>query len=561
MPHKSSASIRALGDLVYLIGLSGRDGVQQFLLGIALTATAALADAASLILLKNTISDAAPNASAIFDYRAAIAFILAAIIGSLLRLLAQHRTAQAQYIINSVLAVRAFRILQNQGYAEYLSSGASEGFTAFERLQLISTYGIVPFVAGSAASLGSAILLATIFFLYPAAAALIGLALCIILIEALFRSNKRASADISSLARERSRLIYEARTAFRDILLTNAQQRICDDFAVAEQRYRQEQSRIVVASQSSRHAIELCGLLTALAAVVFYRFNPQPDTELIPFLAVIALAALRLLPQVAMLRSALGMIVQHADVSKDTRALLKRTVPIIAKDNVSSIRLTRELCLCDIAFSRADRPQIFRNLNLIIPRGARIGISGPSGIGKSTLLDIICGATECDGGEVLIDETRLDTTNSAIWRERIGMVSQHPLLLGETLRDAVVYPQRADDIDVVRFNAAIVGASIGEMVASYAKGLDTPIGEAVAHLSGGQRQRLALAHALYRAQDILLLDEATGQLDDDSEKAIIAAIMALPRDVTIIISSHRPAIFECCDSVYRLEECRLVKQR
>jgi ABC-type transport system involved in cytochrome bd biosynthesis fused ATPase/permease subunit len=138
-------------------------------------------------------------------------------------------------------------------------------------------------------------------------------------------------------------------------------------------------------------------------------------------------------------------------------------------------------------------------------------------------------------------------------------VSQNPVLLGTTLREAVVFPEQPEEADAERFAAALAAAGVAEMVAGFSRGLDTSVGEAGNQLSGGQRQRLALAHALYRARDLLVLDEATGQLDPDSESAIVAAVAALPRDLTIVVASHRAPIFACCDIVYRLVAGKLVK--
>jgi ABC-type bacteriocin/lantibiotic exporter with double-glycine peptidase domain len=97
------------------------------------------------------------------------------------------------------------------------------------------------------------------------------------------------------------------------------------------------------------------------------------------------------------------------------------------------------------------------------------------------------------------------------------------------------------------------------MVERFERGLDTPIGEALAFLSGGQRQRLAFAHALYRARDLLILDEATGQLDAASEATVIDALRDLPKELTLIVVSHREAPFACCEVVYKLSGGKLAR--
>lgn len=564
MSEQSTASQKggfanSLQDLLKLVAISGAEGTKKIVVSAMFTSVAALVDAASLGLLRQTMTDiSGPITDAgRAGLQALLAFLCAALVGSVLRLLAVRYTARAQFFITHVLSMKAFTALQNQQYADYLRRGASEGFAVFERLQLVSTHGIAQLIAGIAACFSAALMLLGTLIFYPLAGVFILLALTFVAIETIWRSRRAAPGVLSGISGRRARLLYDARNAFRDIFLTNSQRRICGDFGRIESSFRLEQAQMQVAAQNSRHVIEISGVLAALLVLSVLFYLPPTDIEIVPILAVLAFATLRLLPQIAVIRSTYRVISMHADVSADVHDLLSRFSEEEDADIAPTVSLQRQISVRNISFSRDDRPRIFSDLELQIQRGARIGISGASGVGKSTLLDIICGAIEPDKGEILIDDLPLNKWNGYGWRERLGVVSQNPLLMGETLRDAIVYPQRPEDLNAERFDAAIAGASIKKMVAAFPLGLDTPIGEAVAFLSGGQKQRLALGHALYRARDLLVLDEATGQLDDESEQAIITTIKALPKDLTIIISSHRPAIFECCDIVYSLVQGRL----
>ncbi|MGH6785511.1 MAG: ATP-binding cassette domain-containing protein [Novosphingobium sp.] len=549
------ATLRNLWDFVNLSGSAGRRLVA---VSIVLTAGAAIVDAASLALLRYTLG-AGGTSSGDLGLKAAAAFLLAALAGSALRLAAQNRTVAAQFEVGRALALRAFVTLQRQSYADYLRGGASEGFAVFERLIAVAYFGINPMIAGAVALLSAVVILCGIALLYPLAAALMALVLPALALETALRGRKRETAGLSSLSRQRSLLLYEARAGFRHILLANGEARMCEDFARTETRYRAEQARAMFASQSSRYTVEIAGLLIALGVLAFYAWRPAPGVRLVPLLAVIALATFRLLPQIATLRSALQQITLHADVTDDIRNLVTGPEPRSAAPPTEPVRLTRAIALDQISLSRADRPTTLDRLDLEIPRGARVGIMGESGIGKSSLLDIVCGAIAPDGGAVRIDDTRLGPDNAAAWRERIGMVSQEPMLLGATLREAVLFPQRPEQADPERFAQAVAAAGVDTMVAGFPLGLDTPVGETSSLLSGGQRQRLALAHALYRAHDLLLLDEATGQLDAETEAQIVATVAALPRNLTIVIASHRRAAFAGCDAIYRLERGKLVR--
>jgi ABC-type bacteriocin/lantibiotic exporter with double-glycine peptidase domain len=450
-------------------------------------------------------------------------------------------------LVSRELSIKAFRTLQLQDYATWLKGGAASGFAAFERLAMISSQALTPFITAVVSAISVAALAAAIAWLYPWAGLALALVLVAIVIEAGWRGNQGEARSISNLSQTRSVLLYEARHAFRDIFLTNGQERLCADFAENELQFRSRLASATIGAQSARHTIEIAGLGFALLMLLAASTIPG-ESGMLPLLAVLALAALRLLPQIASGRTSVRMVALHGAVTDDVLALLETPVTVDADALDRSFVLEREL-----------RPETLSGLDLAVPRGARIGIRGESGAGKSTLLDVICGAIPPAAGRVSIDGRELDPALGKAWRNRIGVVSQTPILLGRTLREAVIFPERIEAADQERFAAAVARAGIDRMVERFELGLDTPIGEAVTYLSGGQRQRLALAHALYRARDLLILDEATGQLDATSEAAIVAALSDLPEGLTLIVVSHREAPFACCDELYELSGGKLMR--
>lgn len=547
--------IASLRDLTRLIGFARGTSRRRLVVAIALTALAALFDIASLALLQRAAFALLPSAGGAANggVGAMVPFLVAALAGSVLRLLAQRQTVVSQYAITETLAVEAFRLLQNQDYAEYIRGGASEGFATFDRLQLVCFNALAPFIAGAAALLTVLTLSVAIVALYPVAAMLV-LVVPLLLAVSTLRGGPSDSAEgLSNMARRRARLLSEARSAFRDVFLINGQDRMLQDFTALEHAFRRKQSEAILAAQSSRHGFEIAALIFALLALLWLPSVPANSRQLIPALGVLGLGALRLLPSLATLRSSLHLIRLHGDVTADVLTLLHRPLRDVAA-SAEAPRYDREITLHGVVVRRNDRPDTLRGLNLTIPRGARIGIVGASGTGKSTLLDLLCGAVVPEAGTLLIDGQPLTAANSAAWRDRIGVVSQSSVLLGRSLREVVTFPERTGEADTARFLAAIDHAGAGTMAKAFAKGLDTDVGEALATLSGGQRQRLALAHALYRTRDLLLLDEATAQLDNDSERAVIDAISSLPRDLSVVIVTHRLALLECCDETYLLAD-------
>lgn len=541
-------------DLWQLIALAPRNSLRNLAYAIVLGVFATLADIGSLAVLKSAMEAMAlpSGQEGAAASPAIVAFLGTAMLGSALRLAAVRQTVATQYDLSSALSVIAYENLQRQDYADYLRNGASEGYAAFDRLQMLLFQALAPLIASLTAASSAVVLLFGIAVLQPWAGVLFAVVLALLAADLRSGSASDVGHGLSQMSRLKARLLYEGRAAFRDIYLTNGQDRMCEDFAAAEQRLRRKQGTAVLAAQTSRHTLELSGFGIALLAVFALSRIGIQGGEIIPLLGVIGLGCLRLLPLVATLRTALRLIAAHGEVTRDVLALLGPYHA--ANPSAAPVVLHQAIQLDSVTVRREGRPDPLRNISLTIPRGARIGIAGASGTGKSTLLDVLSGAIEPDAGRVSVDGISVTRETSPAWRERIGFVSQNPVLLGRTLREAVIFPQRIEAIDPARFAIAIASSGVDALARDLAEGLDTPVGEVVEHLSGGQRQRLALGHALYRARDILLLDEATGQLDSESEQSLIAAIQDLPRDLTVVLVSHRHALFACCEVVYELAD-------
>lgn len=559
MARPAARPFATLTALWQLIGHAGPKPVRALRIALVLTAIASIGDIASLALLQQAIEGMTGGGVAARASSAVLAgFLGSALLATVLRLLALRKRIEAEVLVSRELSIKAFRSLQLQDYATWLRSGAASGFAAFERLAMISGQALTPFITAVVSAISVAALTAAITWLYPWAGFALALVLVAIVIEAGWRGNQGEARSISNLSQTRSVLLYEARHAFRDIFLTNGQERLCADFAENELQFRSRLASATIGAQSARHTIEIAGLGFALLMLLAASTIPG-ESGMLPLLAVLALAALRLLPQIASGRTSVRMVALHGAVTDDVLALLEAPVAADAGALDRSFALGSELRLDQVVVSRPDRPDTLSGLDLVVRRGARIGIRGESGAGKSTLLDVVCGAIPPAAGRVSIDGRELDPVLGKAWRERIGVVSQTPILLGRTLREAVIFPERIDHADPERFAAAIARAGIDRMVERFELGLDTPIGEAVTYLSGGQRQRLALAHALYRARDLLILDEATGQLDATSEAAIVAVLSDLPEGLTLIVVSHREAPFACCDELYELSGGKLMR--
>jgi len=221
------------------------------------------------------------------------------------------------------------------------------------------------------------------------------------------------------------------------------------------------------------------------------------------------------------------------------------------------LRLRKELRLENVGFSYPTRPQpVLRDVSLVVRPGESVGIVGPTGTGKSTLLDIILGMLEPERGHITVDGAPLGERRGA-WQLSIGYVAQDVYLIDDSLRANVALGWLGDEIDDERVVEAVRLAGLEEVVAGLPNGFETFLGERGIRISGGQRQRVGIARALYTQPSVLVLDEATSNLDQTTEHRIVETLASLRGGVTMIVVTHRTASVRHCDQIVYLEDGRV----
>jgi ATP-binding cassette, subfamily B, bacterial PglK len=316
--------------------------------------------------------------------------------------------------------------------------------------------------------------------------------------------------------------------------------------------------------QGPRFLIESVFVLSFVSTFAVLLILGTDKSTLLAGFSVVAAASFRILPSMNRLVASysscsfnLGPALGLMETITSSHLLHHSESPGHEKNAERGLRPTT-VELRGISFRYPGSPApILRDVHLTIRRGQRIGIAGRSGSGKSTLIDILAGLYSPTGGEILIDGRPLSADPRG-WQAGIGYVPQIPFIMPGSIRENVVFSSNSVSDDRIWAILQMVG--LAGFVRGLKNGLDAPLGERGTGLSGGQKQLVCLARALFRNPHILLLDEPTASLDQNSEEMVLEAVRSLPSEATIVMVSHKHGNFAGFDVTYACEDGGL-KQR
>ena len=359
--------------------------------------------------------------------------------------------------------------------------------------------------------------------------------------------------------------ISESVNAIKEIKIGGKENYFINEYAKCGNGYVSAVQKYNVFNSTPRLLIEtvfITGLVGYMLVEVL-RGGADP-TAMISQLGVFAAAAARLLPSANRINNYLTSVAYfspfldnvsenlQAEIHESGRSYDVKDYPV--GENVTKLPVHREIQLQNITYRYpGGNTYVFRNADVTFRVGESIGIVGPSGAGKTTIIDIMLGLLHPESGKVLADGVDVQS-NYKGWLRNIGYIPQSIFMFNTSIRKNVAFGVPEEDIDDEKVWKALHEAQLDEHVRSLPDGLDTQIGERGIRFSGGQRQRIGIARALYEDPEVLVLDEATSALDNDTEQAIMDSINRLHGRKTLIIIAHRLETIEKCDVVYRVQD-------
>jgi ATP-binding cassette subfamily B protein/ATP-binding cassette subfamily C protein len=295
-----------------------------------------------------------------------------------------------------------------------------------------------------------------------------------------------------------------------------------------------------------RSILEGLGFSLLVGAVVFILWRYHRADQVIPIISMYALALYRILPAVNRM---LGNINQMAYLHRSLD-MVAETVGLPSEEvGAGPVSFGSTIALSDVGFSYLTGEPVLRGVTVEIGRGEKVAITGESGGGKSTLVDLIIGLNRPSSGSLLVDGVPLGEGNLGTWRAKVGYIPQDIYLADASVGENVAFGAPYDE---ARVEQVLKMANIWDFL-QQKQGADTQVGVKGIQLSGGQRQRIGIARALYGDPEILVLDEATSALDNETEAKIMDEIYQVSQNKTLIVIAHRLTTVERCNRVLRIE--------
>lgn len=357
---------------------------------------------------------------------------------------------------------------------------------------------------------------------------------------------RRYGEQEQQVRREQSRLAVEALKGYAELELNDAFPSLQRSFAEGLEKISECRLKL----ETMQH-LPLC--LSELAVVVgLTLLTAFGIGDVKALVGVFAVAAFRLLPALRGILSGWTLVQNSACCLRIVEEGLDEQVAA-SKEIAAALPFQKEIRMEAVSFVYPGGKKVLDNFSCVIRKGEYLGICGESGIGKSTLFNLLLGFFTPTSGEIEIDGVELNASVRRSWHRRVGYVQQEVFILDGTLAENIALG--CGRIDREKVQKVLRQVCLDAWAGELPQGIDTPLGECGGRLSGGQKQRVGIARALYKEADVLLLDEATSALDNETERAVNEMLLRLLKEcggLTVLSIAHRESSLAYCHRVITL---------
>lgn len=491
-------------------------------------------------------------------------FIIAVIFANIVRLFLLYTLTRCSFATGSDISINIYSRTLYQEYEVHVSRNSGEvinGIITKTRILITEIISpILTIISSTIILVGIMGLLLTINFTVSISAFIIFGLLYFTITQVTKSQLKKNSERIANNSTEMVKSLQEGLGGIRHVLVDGLQNFYSQLYSNADKQFWKASGNVRIISGTPRFVIEAIAL-TLFAALAFFMSKQEGGmSNELPILGAFALGAHRLMPVLQALYSSYSTFLGAQASFQDIIMLLEQPLPenIDSIENVKSrkvLSFTKKIKISNVSFRyQTNTPWILKNINLSINKGERIGVIGTTGSGKSTLLDIIMGLLVPTTGELMVDNKIIQNQKRRQWQANIAHVPQNIYLSDNTIEENIAFGVSSEHINHKQVKKAAKEAQISDLIESWEYGYKTFVGERGIRLSGGQRQRIGIARALYKNANVLIFDEATNALDNETENAVVGAIENLKKDLTIIMIAHRLTTLKNCDKIIKIFE-------
>ena len=356
--------------------------------------------------------------------------------------------------------------------------------------------------------------------------------------------------------------VSEAFGASKEIKVKGLEQIYVKRFSDSSVLFAKNQALSQALAQLPRYALEAIAFGGMILVVLYLMSQTGTFKNALPIISLYAFAGYRLVPA---LQSIYACITQLRFIGPAINSLsddLKSLKSYKIHQDKKILLIENDITLRNIHYNYPEISRTaLRNINIKIPAKTTIGLVGPTGSGKTTLVDLILGLLQAQKGTLEVDAQVIKESNLRAWQRSIGYVPQNIYLADDTVSANIAFGINKKDIDQEEVERAAKTANLHNFIINESpQQYQTIVGERGIKLSGGQRQRIAIARALYNKPQVLILDEATSALDNQTEQVVMEAINNLSKNITIILIAHRLNTVKNCDIIFKLDKGEIVGQ-
>ena len=492
-------------------------------------------------------------------------FASAALIAGSIRHLILYISPKLAFMTAHDLGVKIYRLILYQPYEKHLEKNTSEiiaGITA-------KTYAVSGVLLAGINFVNS---LALIIFIsiglvlldpYIAIVSAFGFGSVYLIVSFIVR--KRLNVNSEHIGKETTqtiRALQEGLNGIRDIILDSSQLFYSNIYNTSDLKLRKAQSSNMFIQGSPRNIVETLGMVIIAGVALSLSNTKGGIVSSLPLLGALALGAQRLLPALQRVFATWSLIAGHKRPIIDVLELLDQPDPSTHKTlNYKSLLVEKSIELKNVSFRYASNNKtVLFDVNLSFSKGSKIAFVGPTGSGKSTVIDLIMGLLKPSEGKIIIDGKALNSDYYDKWQKQIAHVPQKIHLMDTTIAENVALGTPADQINHKLLIDVIKQSQLLDFINNSSDGYNSMVGESGKSLSGGQIQRIGIARALYKQANVLIFDEATNALDTMTEQKVMSSISQSNKDITIIMVTHRLSTVKNCDIIFELESGRIVSQ-